>query len=131
MKLSGETVTIELKNGTVIHGTITGIDVSMNTHLKAVKLSTRSSPNTPTHLDHLSIRGNQLRYIILPDQLPLDPLLVDDAPKALLREKTTVTRGRGGARGTAFTSKRELRGKSGAGPRGRLIKKMRAEVEDF
>ena len=39
MKLSHETVTIELKDGSVVHGTIAGVDTAMNTHLKTVKLS--------------------------------------------------------------------------------------------
>ena len=38
MKLTNETVTIELKNGTVVHGTVGGVDMSMNTHMKHVKV---------------------------------------------------------------------------------------------
>lgn len=96
MKLNNETVTIELKNGTVVHGTVTGtplarlqrseeltrgtgVDISMNTHLKTVKLTVRN--REPQSLDSLSIRGNNIRYFILPDSLPLDTLLIDDAPK--------------------------------------------------
>lgn len=35
----------------------------------------------PTQLESLSIRGNNIRYFILPDSLPLDTLLVDIEPK--------------------------------------------------
>lgn len=56
-----------------------GVDVSMNTHMKAVKLTQKG--REPAALDTLSIRGNNIRYFILPDSLPLDTLLVDDAPK--------------------------------------------------
>jgi len=97
MKLNNETVTIELKNGSVVHGTITGVDMQMNTNLKAVKLTTRN--RDPQALDSLSIRGNNIRYFVLPDALPLDTLLVDDAPKPKLKRKEDA-RGRGrGSRG--------------------------------
>ena len=36
----------------------------------------------PVPLDSLSIRGNTIRYYILPDSIPIDTLLIDDAPKA-------------------------------------------------
>ena len=131
MKLNNETVTIELKNGTVVHGTVTGefalpsplcritgnelgltfsrctspgVDVQMNTHLKTVKMSVKG--REPLSLDTLSIRGNNTRYWILPDSLPLDVLLVDEAPKpkgtrAKLDAKKAAgaERGRGGGRG--------------------------------
>lgn len=80
MKLSNETVTIELKNGTVIHGTIVGLDVHMNTHLKNVKLQARNRP--AIHLDSLTVRGATIRSYLLPEALSLDALLVDDRPKA-------------------------------------------------
>lgn len=80
MKLSNETVTIELKNGTVVHGTIVGLDVHMNTHLKNVKVQVRNRP--PTHLDSLTVRGANIRNYLLPEALSLDALLVDDRPKA-------------------------------------------------
>ena len=79
MKLNNETVVIELKNGTVVNGTVTGVDVSMNTHLKAVKLTVKG--REAVTMDHLTIRGNNIRYFLLPESLPLETLLVDDAPK--------------------------------------------------
>lgn len=110
MKLTHETVTIELKNGTTVHGTIVGalqkcyqslecgfysnlcpplqlagVDMSMNTHVKSVKMTIKG--RDPITLDSLSLRGNNIRYFILPENLPLDTLLVDDTPKARVRKR--------------------------------------------
>lgn len=52
----------------------------MNTHLKAVKLTVKGRETIA--LDHLTIRGNNIRYFLLPESLQLETLLVDDAPKA-------------------------------------------------
>lgn len=73
----------------------------MNTHLKSVKMSLRgqAAGTPPIHLDSIAIRGNNVRYYILPDSLPLDTLLVDDAPRAKKRKEGTASRGRGAARG--------------------------------
>jgi small nuclear ribonucleoprotein D1 len=132
MKLNNETVTIELKNGTVVAGTITGncvhcaphflsphslqgahrkllsihargwrlrgagttgcagVDMSMNTHLKTVKMTLKNK--SPVSLDTLSIRGSNIRYYILPDSLNLDALLVDDGLKMKAKKKGVYSR---------------------------------------
>eukprot|EP00128_Syssomonas_multiformis_P013895 Colp12_sorted_trinity150504_noHs@25042 len=116
MKLSGETVTIELKNGTVVHGTVAGVDISMNTHLKTVKMTVKGKD--PVSLDTLSIRGNNIRYYILPDSLPLDALLIDDTPKAKAKKKDAGAMGRGRGRGRGRGGARGgMRGGRGRGGR--------------
>ena len=59
--------------------------MSMNTHLKSVKMTIKGKD--PIALDSLSLRGNNIRYFILPENLPLDTLLVDDTPKAKAKKK--------------------------------------------
>lgn len=90
MKLTNETVTIELKNGTVVVGTVTGVDVTMNTHLKTVRLTMKGYE--PINMDHITIRGNNIRYFFLPESVNIDTLLVDDTPR--VRTKINTIRSR-------------------------------------
>ncbi|KAF4635503.1 hypothetical protein G7Y89_g2600 [Cudoniella acicularis] len=118
MKCANETVTIELKNGTIIHGTITSVSPQMNTALRTVKMTQRG--RDPISLDTINLRGSTIRYYILPDSLPLDTLLIDDAPKPKNKARKEVAdrgavrggRGRGGPRG------RGGRGRGRGGGRG-------------
>jgi small nuclear ribonucleoprotein D1 len=74
----------------------------------------------PLSLDSLSIRGNNIRYFVLPDALPLDTLLVDDAPKPKARKKDAAGRGgRGGADRGARGGRGGPRGGGRGGGRGR------------
>ncbi|CAJ0557706.1 unnamed protein product, partial [Mesorhabditis spiculigera] len=110
MKLSHESVVIELKNGTLVKGSILGVDVAMNTHLRSVKMTQKNKEEVS--MDTLSVRGNNIRYIILPDTLPLDTLLIDEEPK-----KKAARAGRGGRGGRGMRGGRG-RGRGRGGPRG-------------
>ena len=92
MKLNNESVVVELKNGTVVAGTVTGVDMSMNTHLKAVKMTVKGKE--PVTLDQITIRGNNIRYFLLPESLPLETLLVDDVPKIKNKKKVALATGK-------------------------------------
>ncbi|CAN8098638.1 unnamed protein product [Discula destructiva] len=115
MKCANETVTIELKNGTIVHGTITSVSPQMNTSLRNVKMTAKGQD--PVQLDAMNIRGSTIRYYILPDSLPLDTLLIDDAPKPKNKARKEVAdRGaRGGPRGRGGRGGRGM----GRGGRGR------------
>lgn len=124
MKLQNESVTIELKNGYIINGTVASISPQMNTALRNVKMTPKTAqfgskaaaPETVS-IDQMNIRGNTIRYIILPDSLPLETMLVDDMPKPKnkARKETEQSRGRGGRGGRG----RGGRGGGGGGGRGR------------
>eukprot|EP00566_Odontella_aurita_P023472 CAMPEP_0113559726 /NCGR_PEP_ID=MMETSP0015_2-20120614/19052_1 /TAXON_ID=2838 /ORGANISM="Odontella" /LENGTH=209 /DNA_ID=CAMNT_0000461385 /DNA_START=76 /DNA_END=706 /DNA_ORIENTATION=+ /assembly_acc=CAM_ASM_000160 len=94
-KLNREQVTIELKNGTVISGTVVGVDATMNAHLRKAKVTVRGK-NPVSHAT-LSVRGSTVRCWILPDSLNLDALLVDDTPKQV--QKAAPVGGPGMGRG--------------------------------
>lgn len=89
----------------------------MNTHLKTVKMTVRGRPALT--LDTLSIRGNNIRYWILPDALPLDMLLVDDAPKPKGKRKDPALKQRGGPGGMDRGRGRGRGGGMRGGARGR------------
>lgn len=83
-------------SGTILHGTITSVSPQMNTALKAVKMTPKG--RDPISLDTINLRGSTIRYYILPDSLPLDTLLIDDAPKPKNKARKEQA-DRGGPRG--------------------------------
>lgn len=117
-KLRNEQVTVELKNGTTVWGTLQTVSPQMNATLTDVQLSlprsrsnaagynalasiylsdgqaTNGSANdglTTTSLQYINIRGNTIRQIILPDSLNLDSLLVDEKQLNKLRRSGKIT----------------------------------------
>ncbi len=74
-QLSDVTVEIELKNGTIVTGQITGVDQNMNTHLSTVKVVTKGKK--PLTMEQLSVRGANIRYIVLPTELNYDRFLAN------------------------------------------------------
>ena len=110
MQLVGETVDIELKNGTKIQGSITGVDPQMNTHLKKVKITVRGK--NPVEMDQLSVRGGTIRYYILPEAVNIDHLLQSVTATKKQRKEGAPAEGRGRGRGRGV-------GGRGFGGRGR------------
>ena len=131
MRLAGESVVVELKNGTVVAGVVVGVDVSMNMHLRSVKLSVRHA--NPVQLDSLSVRGSTVRYVLLPDALNLDQLLQEQLSRHSKQQQqlqqaeqaggaaagANVRGGRGRGRGRGRGGERGGRGRGrGGGDRG-------------
>ena len=95
-KLQGETVDIELKNGTKLQGTILTVDQTMTTHLKKVKVTVRG--RNPMEMDTLTVRGGNIRYYSLPESVDIDGML-KAATASKNQMKGAAAGGRGGGRG--------------------------------
>lgn len=121
MKCTNETVTIELKNGTILHGTIASVSPQMNTALRTVKMTPKkgSTSSETISLDSINVRGSTIRFFILPDSLPLDTLLVDDAPKPKNKARKEQEGGPRGGRGGRGGGRGGRGGRGGGRGRGR------------
>ena len=70
---TSQPVTVELKNGSSVNGQILSCTPLMNISMKNIKLV---EPHMdPQLLQFMNIRGNQVRQILLPDDLNLDTVL--------------------------------------------------------
>jgi len=86
----------------------------MNTYLRNVKATIKGK--NPVNHDFLSIRGNNIRYYILPDSLNLDTLLIDDTPKHA-QSRIQPKAGKGGRGGRRGGGRGGGRGRGGGGRR--------------
>jgi len=80
----------------------------MNTHMTNVKMTVKNKKSE--QLKTLSIRGNNIRYYILPDTLNLNTLLVDDTPRPKKTEGKAAKVARGGGGGGSRGGSRGGRG---------------------
>ncbi|KAK6453661.1 uncharacterized protein RJT20DRAFT_131023 [Scheffersomyces xylosifermentans] len=72
-------VTVELKNGNSISGQVLSCSPSMNLSLKNIKLI--QPYQDPQLLQFINIRGNQIRQIILPDDINIESILAKSVTK--------------------------------------------------
>ena len=76
---TNQPITVELKNGNSINGQILSCSPLMNLSMKNIKLS--QPHQDPQLLQFINIRGNQIRQIILPDELNVDNVLARSVVK--------------------------------------------------
>ena len=62
----------------------------MNIHLKNVKMTAKGK--NPVMLELVTVRGNNIRYVILPESAPLDTYLVNETPKVTKKQPGHITR---------------------------------------
>ncbi|EDK47073.1 hypothetical protein PP707_00200 [Acetobacter pasteurianus] len=106
---TNQPITVELKNGNIVNGTLLSANPQMNLNLKNVKL--QQLYQDPILLQYINIRGNQIRQILLPDDLNID---------GVLEKSQTKIKGQGAGPSAKPVSRRGGRGGgSDRGGRGR------------
>lgn len=93
MAAQGQTLLVELKDGTSFNGTLVNTDSYMNINLKEVTCTSKEGDRFWS-IPELYVRGSMIKYFRLPDDL-FDSVPDDDGPTGGQRPQ----RGRGGYRG--------------------------------
>lgn len=76
---TNQPVTVELKNGNSVNGQILSCSPAMNLSLKNIKLI--QPHQDPQLLQFMNIRGNQIRQILLPEDLNIDSVMAKSVVK--------------------------------------------------
>lgn len=66
----GHSVTIELKSGEIYRGYLTVAEDNMNCHLSGVTM--RARDGRMSKLENVFLRGNQVRFVVLPEIYPVE-----------------------------------------------------------
>ncbi|ESL06298.1 small nuclear ribonucleoprotein [Trypanosoma rangeli SC58] len=72
-QLRGTLVEIELLDSSIVSGEITFVEPSMNTHMRHVKITAKGK--NPAQAETYMLRGNTIRYVILPEAMNTDDVL--------------------------------------------------------
>lgn len=76
---TNQLVTVELKNGNSVNGQVLSCTPTMNLSMKNIKLI--QPHQDPQLMPFINIRGNQIRQVLLPDDLNIESLLAKSAVK--------------------------------------------------
>lgn len=76
---TNQPVTVELKNGNSVNGQVLSCSPLMNLSMKNIKLI--QPHQDPQLMQYMNIRGNQIRQIVLPDDLNIELLLAKSVTK--------------------------------------------------
>ncbi|EZG69109.1 putative small nuclear ribonucleoprotein Sm [Gregarina niphandrodes] len=68
----GHTVTVEMKTGDTVRGTLANVEDNMNILLVSTTFTSKSGKATPLEL--VFVRGSQIRFTIFPDMLRYAPM---------------------------------------------------------
>ncbi|GAC98848.1 pre-mRNA splicing factor [Pseudozyma hubeiensis SY62] len=97
----GHVITVELKGGAAYRGTLYDAEDNFNIAMKDIAVT--APDGKQSHLENVYIRGNMLRFIIVPDMLQQAPMFKRIGPNAM------KGRGIGSARGRATILRAQAR----------------------
>lgn len=117
-------ITIETKNGDTYRGMNLQVEDNMNTFLRDVTRTTTTGK--VINLDHMYIRGDQIRFAVVPDMLSNAPMFKrvqiykkskgrKGIPQGIGRGRAAAIRAKGGRGGGRFGGRGGKGGKGGKG----------------